>query len=220
MNVTDAIMLEMLMIYQQNQAHVSMIELYVEFEELAISHGVDESFLPEGGNTDWEENDIDSKEEFLSNNDMLGGNEITDTEIQAATSMVRSQHSFGVPSFMRALDLEDMNAPEFLELANSDGEFAVGMEFSSGETVVMPIRNYITSMGVDYRRKCCWEIRRYNGSHTCTIDIISQDHSKLDSDTIVDAIRLLVETDPYLKIRVVTTDVQLKFNYTISYRKT
>ncbi|KAL4344174.1 hypothetical protein AHAS_Ahas11G0152000 [Arachis hypogaea] len=49
--------------------------------------------------------------------------------------------------------------------------------------------------------------------------IISQDHSKLDSDTIVNAIRLLVEADLSLKIRVMIADVQLNFNYTISYCK-
>ncbi|RYQ95247.1 hypothetical protein Ahy_B08g090315 [Arachis hypogaea] len=166
---------------------------------------------------------------------MLGENKTIDMEVQATTSMVRSQHSFGVPSFMRALDLETMNAPKFSESSNSelrncysaytdvsfvqDGEFVVGMESSSREAVVMAIRNYTIFRDVDYRRKYCWKIRRYNGSHTFTIGTIFQHRSKLDSDTIVDAIRPLVEADPSLKIRVVIADVQLKFNYTISYHK-
>ncbi|RYR04777.1 hypothetical protein Ahy_B06g084552 [Arachis hypogaea] len=41
------------------------------------------------------------------------------------------------------------------------------------------------------RKKGCWEIHRYNGRHTCTMRVISQDHSKLDSDTVAEAIRPL-----------------------------
>ncbi|XP_025628497.1 uncharacterized protein [Arachis hypogaea] len=68
-------------------------------------------------------------------------------------------------------------------------------------------------------RKFCWEIRRYNGSHTCTRATISQDHSKLDSNTIAEAIKPLVEVDPSIKVKLVIAEVQAKFNYTISYRK-
>ncbi|RYR69396.1 hypothetical protein Ahy_A03g015945 [Arachis hypogaea] len=40
-------------------------------------------------------------------------------------------------------------------------------------------------------KKYYWEIRRYNGSHTCTRATISQDHLKLDSNTIAEAIKAL-----------------------------
>ncbi|RYR50008.1 hypothetical protein Ahy_A07g036556 [Arachis hypogaea] len=92
----------------------------------------------------------------------------------------------------------------------ADGEFTVGMEFSSREAVIMVMKDYTICRGVDYRvyeleplifyAKCiqygsgcdrlirtsmihrtyCWVIRRYNGSHTCTRATISQDHSMLD----------------------------------------
>ncbi|RYQ83524.1 hypothetical protein Ahy_B10g102234 [Arachis hypogaea] len=61
-----------------------------------------------------------------------------------------------VPSFMRNLDLDAMNAPEFLEYANigvadlEDGKFMIGMEYSSRNSVVAAIRSYIISRGVDY----------------------------------------------------------------------
>ncbi|XP_016178826.1 uncharacterized protein LOC107621310 [Arachis ipaensis] len=48
---------------------------------------------------------------------------------------------------------------------------------------------------------------------------ISQDHAKLDSDTIADAIRPLVEADPSIKVKSVIAEVQGRFNYTMSYRK-
>ncbi|XP_052114156.1 uncharacterized protein LOC110279080 [Arachis duranensis] len=48
---------------------------------------------------------------------------------------------------------------------------------------------------------------------------ISQDHAKLDSDTIADAIRPLVKADPSIKVKPVIAEVQGKFNYIVSYRK-
>ncbi|RYR03295.1 hypothetical protein Ahy_B06g082168 [Arachis hypogaea] len=89
-----------------------------------------------------------------------------------------------------------------------DGEFRIRMEYNSRKSVVVAIRSYIISRGVDYniyeskpqtfyakcktyscecnwlirasliRKISCWEIRRYNGRHTYTMGTISQDHSK------------------------------------------
>ncbi|RYR77418.1 hypothetical protein Ahy_A01g001871 [Arachis hypogaea] len=110
------------------------------------------------------------------------------------------------------------------------GEFRIGMEYSSRKSVVTAIKSYTIARGIDYdvyesepqtfyakckmcerrcdwlirasliRKKGCWEIRRYNGRHTCTMGVISQDHSKLDSDTVAEAIRPLVKTDPSIKV--------------------
>ncbi|RYR13979.1 hypothetical protein Ahy_B04g070687 isoform F [Arachis hypogaea] len=46
-----------------------------------------------------------------------------------------------------------------------------------------------------------------------------EDHSKLDSITIAEVIKPLVEADPSLKVKSVIAEVQSKFNYTVSYRK-
>ncbi|QHO20707.1 uncharacterized protein DS421_11g340310 [Arachis hypogaea] len=142
MNVTDeTTMLEMLMFYRRSQAQVPTLELYVEFEQLAISDKADESLLNEGYDTDWEVNSSDNEEEFLTDNNMLGGNnegnEANDTEVHVSINTTVSQHSFDVPSFMCALDFNAMHALEFPEFAKpsipflQDSEFAVGMEFSS-----------------------------------------------------------------------------------------
>ncbi|RYR74400.1 hypothetical protein Ahy_A02g009102 [Arachis hypogaea] len=48
---------------------------------------------------------------------------------------------------------------------------------------------------------------------------ISQDHSKLDSNTIIEVLKPLFEADLSLKVRSITAEVQSRFNYTISYRK-
>ncbi|RYR62108.1 hypothetical protein Ahy_A04g019466 [Arachis hypogaea] len=48
---------------------------------------------------------------------------------------------------------------------------------------------------------------------------ISQDHFKLDSDTVGEAIRPLVEIDPSIKVKSMIAEGQSRFNYTISYQK-
>ncbi|RYR37958.1 hypothetical protein Ahy_A09g042887 [Arachis hypogaea] len=143
---------------------------------------------------------------------------------------------------MWSLDLEAMHAPKFSQYINADGKFTVGVEFSSREAVIKVMKDYTIRRGVDYQvhksepttfyAKCTqysagydWLIRvskisrkRYNGSHTCTRTTISQDYSKLGFNTIAKAIKSLVEVDPFIKVKLVTAEVQLKFNYTISYR--
>ncbi|RYR36730.1 hypothetical protein Ahy_A09g041685 [Arachis hypogaea] len=124
------------------------------------------------------------------------------------------------------------------------------MEFSYREAVIKAMKEYTFRRSVYYRvyesepltfyakctqygsgcdwlikvsmisRKYFWVIRRYNGSHTCTRATISQDHSKLNSNTIAEVIKPLVEADPSLKVKSVIVKVQSKFNYTASYRKT
>ncbi|XP_015946668.1 uncharacterized protein LOC107471691 [Arachis duranensis] len=124
-----------------------------------------------------------------------------------------------------------------------------GAEIAEVAEVAFYVKEYTIRRGVDYRvyesepttfyakcvqygiscdwlirvslmkRQYCWVIRRYNGSHTCTRSTISQDHAKLDSETIAEAIKPLVEADPSIKVKSVIAEVQSKFNYTISYRK-
>ncbi|RYQ99378.1 hypothetical protein Ahy_B07g087319 [Arachis hypogaea] len=69
------------------------------------------------------------------------------------------------------------------------------------------------------QKKACWEIQRYNGRHTCSMRTISQDQSKLDSGMIAEAMKPLVESNPSIKVKSIITEVQARFNYTISYRK-
>ncbi|RYQ85301.1 hypothetical protein Ahy_B10g104821 [Arachis hypogaea] len=48
---------------------------------------------------------------------------------------------------------------------------------------------------------------------------MGQDHSKLDSNIIAEAITSLVKVDPLINVKTVIAEVQSKFNYNISYRK-
>ncbi|RYR46522.1 hypothetical protein Ahy_A07g032248 [Arachis hypogaea] len=221
--VTDeASLQDMFFMYFENRSHLSFIDLYVEFEQSEA----DRNILRE-------DYDSDSEEEFESNYEVVGpdgdevqGDEAMAPDVSDVATALANDIPFEEPSFMRVLDLEAMNVPEFPDYINAeiffvaDGEFAVGMEFSSRETCTQ------YGSGCDWlirvsmiSRKYCWVIRRYNGSHTCTRATISQDHSKLDSATIAEAIKPLVEADPVLKVKSVIAEVQSKFNYTVSYRK-
>ncbi|RYR46836.1 hypothetical protein Ahy_A07g032677 [Arachis hypogaea] len=103
------------------------------------------------------------------------------------------------------------------------------MEYSSRKSVVEAIRSYTITRGVAYDvyesepqtfyAKCKMYGRGYNGRHTCTMGVISQDHSMLDSDTVAEAIRPLVKTDSSIKVKFIIAKVQSRFNYTISYQK-
>ncbi|RYQ84568.1 hypothetical protein Ahy_B10g103987 [Arachis hypogaea] len=136
-------------------------------------------------------------------------------------------HALAFPKYLNPLVVEDC-------------EFSIGMEFSSREAMIMAIKDYTIHKSVDYRgyksepmtfyakcmqygtscdsmirvnmihRKYYWVIRIYSGIHTCIRATIFQDHSKLYSNTIVEAIRPLVEAD---------LSIKSKFNYTISYHK-
>ncbi|RYR56763.1 hypothetical protein Ahy_A05g022453 [Arachis hypogaea] len=250
--VTDeASMHEMFSMYMENRHRMSYIELYVEFEQSEA----DRNIVLEVYNSE-------SKDEFESNYEIVGPGEHEDeagddmnADVAAVVDALANPHPFQEPSFMRSLDLEAMHAPEFPQYMNpvlpvvADGEFTVGIEFSSREAVIKAMKDYTIRRGVDYRvyesepttfyakcteygngcdwlirvtkmqKKYCWEIRRYNGSHTCTRSTISQDHSKLDLKTVAEAIKPLVEADPSIKVKSVIAKVQSKFNYTISYRK-
>ncbi|RYQ89450.1 hypothetical protein Ahy_B09g096091 isoform N [Arachis hypogaea] len=251
--VTDeASLQEMFSMYFESRARISFIELYIEFEQSEA----DRNIVLEDYNSD-------SEEEFESNYEVVGpdgdeeqGDGTVAPDVTDVANALVNEVPFEEPSFMRVLDLEAMHVPEFPEYMSvaeipivADGEFAVGMEFSSRESVIRAMKEYSIRRSVDYRvyesepltfyakctqygsgcdwlirvsmisRKHCWVVRRYNGSHTCTRSTISQDHSKLDSNTITEAIKPLVEADPSLKVKSVIADVQAKFNYTVSYRK-
>ncbi|RYR00026.1 hypothetical protein Ahy_B07g088075 [Arachis hypogaea] len=47
----------------------------------------------------------------------------------------------------------------------------------------------------------------------------AHDHSNLDSYTIAEAMKSLVESNPFIKVKSIIAEVQARLNYTISYRK-
>ncbi|XP_016199073.2 uncharacterized protein LOC107640037 [Arachis ipaensis] len=240
MENNEVSMQNMFQIHRQTQMRQPQIDLYVEFETVEVEGtqndlevGDDRAAVYEGMNSDSEE---DFKATYEADDEDEDGD--VGVEIAAENVVVHPSISqpMNVPPFMRVANPED-------------GEFRIEMEYSSRKTVVAAIRSYTIARGVDYdvyesepqtfyakckmygcgcdwlirasliRKKGCWEIRRYNGRHTCSMGVISQDHSKLDSNTVAEAIRPLVETDPSIKVKSIIAEIQSRFNYTISYRK-
>ncbi|XP_057745636.1 uncharacterized protein LOC130963549 [Arachis stenosperma] len=260
MPITDEVSMQnMFQIHRQTQTRQPQIELYVEFETVEAEGTQNDLEVADDRNAVYEGMNSDSDEDFEATYEAGDEDEDGDVGVETAAENVvvhpSTSQLMNVPRFMREVDLDAMHAPEFPEYSNigvanpEDGEFRIGMEYSSRKTVVAAIRSYTIARGVDYdvyesephtfyakckmyargcdwlirasliRKKGCWEIRRYNGRHTCSMGVISQDHSKLDSDTVAEAIRPLVETDPSIKVKSIIAEVQSRFNYTISYRK-
>ncbi|RYR18137.1 hypothetical protein Ahy_B03g062765 [Arachis hypogaea] len=159
--ITDeASMQNMFQIHRQTYTRHPQIELYVEFEAVeaaAVQNDIDVNddiaAVFEGMNSD-------SEEDFEATYEASDEDEDGDVGAEAAVENVvvhpSSSQPMGVPPFMCELDLDAMHAPEFPEYANrgiadpEDGEFRIGMEYSSRKSVVAAIRSFTISRGVDY----------------------------------------------------------------------
>ncbi|RYR29573.1 hypothetical protein Ahy_B01g054003 [Arachis hypogaea] len=231
--------------YIESHSQMSFNELYIEFEQSEADQHIERKNY----NSDSEEEFENNYEVVGPDGDEDQGDDTMEVNVTDVANALANQYPFEELSFMRALNLKAIHASEFLEYMNADGEFAVGIEFNSRKIVIIVMKDYTIRRGVDYRvyllepltfyvkciqygsgcdwlirvsmirRKYCWVIRRYNCNHTCTRATIYQDHSKMDSNTIAEVIKLLVEVDPSIKVKSVIAKVRSKFNYTISYRK-
>ncbi|MED6151792.1 hypothetical protein PIB30_085823 [Stylosanthes scabra] len=140
-------------------AHASVIELYVEFEQVPyVVGGVAEAQLDLAFDGYYS----DSEEEFEGNYEMDGANEEDvlehdmDSDVGDVANALANEFPFQEASFMRVLDEEAMKEPEFAEDMNPGptyvpgGEFAIGMEFNSRESVIKTVKEYTIFRGVDY----------------------------------------------------------------------
>ncbi|XP_015970561.1 uncharacterized protein LOC107494042 [Arachis duranensis] len=230
----------MFSMYLESQSRISFIELCIEFEQSAADRDIESK-----------DYNSDSEEEFESNYEVVDPgvdeDQVDDAmvaDVADVANALANQQPFVEPTHACTGVSSILKLPVM-----TDGEFTVGMEFSSREAVIKTLKDYTIRRGVNYRvhelkptafyakctqygtgcdwlikvskmsKKYRWEIKRYNSSHTCTKVTISQDHSKLDSSTIAETIKPLVEVDPSIKVKLVIAEVQSKFNYTISYYK-
>ncbi|RYR69030.1 hypothetical protein Ahy_A03g015548 [Arachis hypogaea] len=228
MPITNEVtMHNMFQIHRQTQIRQPQIELYVEFETVEAEGIQNDLEVEDDRAAVYERMNSNSKDDFEATYEAGDEDEDGDVGVETAVDNVVVHPSISqlmnVPPFMRELDLDAMHAPEFSEYSNigvadpEDGEFRIGMEYSSKKSVVAAIRSYTIARRVDYDvyesesqtfyAKCKMygrgcdrliraslirkKIRRYNDRHTCTTGVISQDHSKLDSDTVAEAIRPL-----------------------------
>ncbi|RYR49753.1 hypothetical protein Ahy_A07g036270 [Arachis hypogaea] len=143
----------MFSMYIESRAQISSIKLYVEFEQSEV----DRNIVHEDYNSD-------SEEEFESNYEVVGpdgdedqGDNIMAPDVADVVNALANEVPFEEPSFMRVLDLNAMHVPEFPEYMSAkisivaDGEFAVGIEFSSREAVIKAMKDYTIRRSVDYQ---------------------------------------------------------------------
>ncbi|MED6196379.1 hypothetical protein PIB30_046850 [Stylosanthes scabra] len=137
--VNEVSMRQMFQCYHQNRAHVSSIELYVEFEQVVVDAVEDVSYSDVERQTVLEELGSGSEKDFEANYEVSGeeeeGDKVVDVAVQNTRNPLASQHPLGVPS--------SVVAPE-------DGEFMIGMEYVSKKAVVFAVRKYTIDRGVDY----------------------------------------------------------------------
>ncbi|RYR67524.1 hypothetical protein Ahy_A03g013930 [Arachis hypogaea] len=137
---------------------------------------------------------IKSDEEFEDNykivtpfEDVKKDDIIVEGDMTNIANALTNQYPSKKPSFMHALNLNPMHALKFSTYVNIifvifvDDKFIVKMEFNFRNIVIPAV------------------IRKYNGNHTYIKSTISQDHGKLDSDTITKTIKSLIKVDPSIK---------------------
>ncbi|RYR40954.1 hypothetical protein Ahy_A09g046696 [Arachis hypogaea] len=148
----EASMQDMFSMYIKSRAQISFIELYIEFEQSEADRNIVR-----------EDYNIDCKEEFESNYEIVGldgdedqGNGTVAPNVTDVANALANEVPFEEPSFMRVLDLEAMHVLEFPEYMSveisivADGEFAVGMEFNFREAVIKAMKEYTIRRSVDY----------------------------------------------------------------------
>ncbi|XP_052116476.1 uncharacterized protein LOC107484146 [Arachis duranensis] len=134
-------------------------------------------------------------------------------------------------------------------VGGSSTEFQIGQSFQSKDEAVLNVKDYSIHRGVEYRvlesdhlkyhgkckdfgktcswlirislraRKGTWEVRRYNGPHTCLATSISSDHRQLDYHVICARIFPLVSVDAAVPIKVLQQATEADYGFKPSYRK-
>ncbi|RYR30068.1 hypothetical protein Ahy_B01g054891 [Arachis hypogaea] len=158
--IDEASMQNMFQIHRQNQMRQPQMELSVEFENVEVDGIRNDLDIEDDRAAVYEGMNSDSEEDFEATYEAGNKDEDGDVGVKTAAENVVINPAVSqpmiVPSFMRNLDLDAMNAPEFLKYANigvadlEDGEFRIGIEYSSRKSVVAAIRSYTISRGVDY----------------------------------------------------------------------
>ncbi|XP_016204182.1 uncharacterized protein LOC107644765 [Arachis ipaensis] len=71
----------------------------------------------------------------------------------------------------------------------------------------------------EFQRKGIWEVKRYNGPHTCLATSISSDHRSLDHSVISAFIMPMVRADASVSIKVLLNATAAHFGFRPTYRR-
>ncbi|RYR31922.1 hypothetical protein Ahy_B01g056867 isoform A [Arachis hypogaea] len=128
-------------------------------------------------------------------------------------------------------------------------ELEVGLKFLTKDAAMLAVKNYNIRRSVEFKvvesnhtRYVCrcklfgdqcswmvrvaktrasrfWEVRKYQGPHTCLASATSQDHAQLDSNVICQHIFPMVQADATICIKVLQGSVESAYGYKVSYKK-
>ncbi|XP_015938245.1 uncharacterized protein LOC107463876 [Arachis duranensis] len=128
-------------------------------------------------------------------------------------------------------------------------EFQVGQQFQDKENALLSVKTYSIRRGVQYKvvesdyrcyvgkcsefgngctwlirlslrqRKGIWEVKRYNGPHTCLASSISSDHRSLDYHVISAFIMPMVRADASVSINVLLNATASHYGFMPTYRR-
>ncbi|XP_016173301.1 uncharacterized protein LOC107615781 [Arachis ipaensis] len=128
-------------------------------------------------------------------------------------------------------------------------DFQIGQSIQNKDEAVLSVNDYSIRRGVEYRvlesdhlkyyekckefgkgcswlirislraRKGTWEVRRYNGPHTCLATSIFSDHRQLDYHVICVRIFPLVRADAAVTVMVLQQATEADYGFRPSYRK-
>ncbi|RYQ90252.1 hypothetical protein Ahy_B09g096447 isoform C [Arachis hypogaea] len=94
-------------------------------------------------------------------------------------------------------------------------EFQVGQQFQDKDEALLSVKTYSIRRG----RKGIWEVKRYNGPHTCLATSISSDHRSLDYHVISAFVMPMVRADASVSIKVLLNATAAHFGFRPTYRR-
>ncbi|RYQ95406.1 hypothetical protein Ahy_B08g090684 isoform A [Arachis hypogaea] len=110
-------------------------------------------------------------------------------------------------------------------------EFQVGQQFQDKDEALLSVKTYVgkcSEFGNGYtwlirlslrKRKGIWEVKRYNGPHTCLATSISSDHRSLDYHVISAFVMPMVRADASVRIKVLLNATAAHFGFRPTYRR-
>ncbi|RYR15092.1 hypothetical protein Ahy_B04g071819 isoform A [Arachis hypogaea] len=110
-------------------------------------------------------------------------------------------------------------------------EFQVGQQFQDKDEALLSVKTYVGKCsefgnGCTWlirlslrQRKGIWEVKRYNGPHTCLATSISSDHRSLDYHVISAFIMPMVRADASVSIKVLLNATAAHFGFRPTYRR-
>ncbi|RYR58100.1 hypothetical protein Ahy_A05g023780 isoform A [Arachis hypogaea] len=110
-------------------------------------------------------------------------------------------------------------------------EFQVGQQFQDKDEALLSVKTYVEKCsefgnGCTWlirlslrQRKGIWEVKRYNGPHTCLASSISSDHRSLDYHVISTFVMPMVRADAGVNIKVLQNATAAHFGFRPTYRR-